>query len=548
MSRSCINSPDQFCYVCGKFTTERQKKSITPYIEECYFKYFKIKVANLDKSWVPHVCCTTCYKNLTDWSHKKIVTLPFTKPVIWREQKDHITDCYFCLTDLKGQNRKKKHTLKYPDVSSVDKPVYHCEDLPAHSLLDSETSSDSPEASPSDPEFCEPSTSNAPVLVSQERLDDLSRDLNLSKEKAELLGSRLKQWNLLEPGVVICKYRKRHSFFVDCFSKEEGLVFCNDVNGLFVKLGHEHVTSEWRLFIDSSKTSLKAVLLHNGNKLPSIPVAYSVNLKETYEVMRLVLDKINYKDFQWAICADLKVVALILGLQTGYTKFCCFLCEWDSRDRSKHYIREHWPERTAYIPGQKNVKSVPLVDPKKIILPPLHIKLGLIKNLVKAMDKNGPGFQYLKKKFPSLSDAKIKEGIFVGPDVRKLMKDPEFVAALNDVEKEAWLSFVEVTKNFLGNYKSPQYVNIVKSMLQAYQKMGCKMSLKIHFLQSHLDFFPQNMGAVSDEHGERFHQDIASFEKRYQGKWEPSLLADYCWSIIRETPESSYTRKARRSK
>lgn len=144
------------------------------------------------------------------------------------------------------------------------------------------------------------------------------------------------------------------------------------------------------------------------------------------------------------------------------------------------------------------------------------------------MDKNGPGFQYLKNKFPSLSDAKIKEGIFVGPDVRKLMKDPEFLAVLNDVEKEAWLSFVEVTKNFLGNHKSPQYVNIVKTMLKAYQKMGCKMSLKIHFLQSHFNFFPQNMRAVSDEHGERFHQDIASFEKRYQGKWEPSLLADYC--------------------
>ena len=45
------------------------------------------------------------------------------------------------------------------------------------------------------------------------------------------------------------------------------------------------------------------------------------------------------------------------------------------------------------------------------------------------------------------------------------------------------------------------------------------MSLKIHFLHSHLDFFPEDCGAVSDEHGERFHQDISSMEKRYQGKW-----------------------------
>ena len=35
---------------------------------------------------------------------------------------------------------------------------------------------------------------------------------------------------------------------------------------------------------------------------------------------------------------------------------------------------------------------------------------------------------------------------------------------------------------------------------------------------SHLDFFPPNLGAVSDEQGERFHQDIAIMEKRYQRK------------------------------
>ena len=43
--------------------------------------------------------------------------------------------------------------------------------------------------------------------------------------------------------------------------------------------------------------------------------------------------------------------------------------------------------------------------------------------------------------------------------------------------------------------------------------MGCNMSLKIHFLRSHLDFFPPNLSAVSDERGERFHQDISTTEK-----------------------------------
>jgi len=48
------------------------------------------------------------------------------------------------------------------------------------------------------------------------------------------------------------------------------------------------------------------------------------------------------------------------------------------------------------------------------------------------------------------------------------------------------------------------------------------MSLQIDFLSSHLDFFPENCGSVSDEHGERFHQDIAGMEDRYKGKWSPS--------------------------
>ncbi|UYV69538.1 hypothetical protein LAZ67_6003924 [Cordylochernes scorpioides] len=57
------------------------------------------------------------------------------------------------------------------------------------------------------------------------------------------------------------------------------------------------------------------------------------------------------------------------------------------------------------------------------------------------------------------------------------------------------------------------------------------MSLKIYFLDSHLDFFPDNLSAVSDERGERFHQDISSMEMWYQGKWSPIMLANYCWTL-----------------
>jgi len=51
------------------------------------------------------------------------------------------------------------------------------------------------------------------------------------------------------------------------------------------------------------------------------------------------------------------------------------------------------------------------------------------------------------------------------------------------------------------------------------------------------------MGAVSDEHGERFHQDTSQVENPYSGKWSPNMLADYCWSLIRETPPGECKRQ-----
>jgi hypothetical protein len=60
-----------------------------------------------------------------------------------------------------------------------------------------------------------------------------------------------------------------------------------------------------------------------------------------------------------------------------------------------------------------------------------------MNNFVKAMDKNGARFMYLKQKFPRLSDAKIKEGIFVGPQIKELIKDEQFEEQLNEVGKAA---------------------------------------------------------------------------------------------------------------
>jgi len=115
-------------------------------------------------------------------------------------------------------------------------------------------------------------------------------------------------------------------------------------------------------------------------------------------------------------------------------------------------------------------------------------------------------------------------------------------------EKKAWDAFRLVSNNFLGNIRAENYKELIEDMLTLYHKLGCNMSLKIHMLHSHLDFFPKNCGMVSDEHGERFHQEIATMEKGYLGKRSTSMLADYCWTLIRNAPEQLHKRQAKRSR
>jgi len=111
------------------------------------------------------------------------------------------------------------------------------------------------------------------------------------------------------------------------------------------------------------------------------------------------------------------------------------------------------------------------------------------------------------------------------------MMDDSFADTMTEIEEEAWLAFKEVVKKFLGNIKDPLYKEIVRNMLDKFKLLGCKMSLKLHFLASHLDYFPPNLGAVREEQGERLHQDMKDVERRYQGRWDENMMADYCWSI-----------------
>lgn len=115
---------------------------------------------------------------------------------------------------------------------------------------------------------------------------------------------------------------------------------------------------------------------------------------------------------------------------------------------------------------------------------------------------------------------------------------------MTELELKAWTAFVSVMQNFLGNKKSENYIELVEDLLLQLKNMGCNMSIKLHFLHSHLDRFPENLGDMSEEQGERMHQDLRVMEERYQGFWDTNMMSDYCWSLIRHFPKSTHQRRA----
>ncbi|KAI6647174.1 hypothetical protein LOD99_8827 [Oopsacas minuta] len=445
--------------------TSKQTTAITGFVKKAYLEYFGMRLGDQDKTWAPHTVCRSCVENLRQWTKGIRKSLSFGIPMIWREPQNHISDCYFCMANISGFNAKTKSLIKYPNLHSAIRLVPHSIDVPVPKFtnLDVISEIDDCETRDSlireDEDFipCVLSRSNSPQLFNQSELNDLVRDLDLPKESAELLGSRLKEKNLLLPETKLYSYRNREIEFLKYFIMEDGFVFCHDVSPLVNALG----------------------------------------------------------------------------------------CP---RAKSEHYSRQSWPARTNLNVGDKNIIHEHLVDPLKILLPPLHIKLGLMKQFVRALDKEGNCFKYITEKFYYISDEKRKAGIFDGPQIRQLVRDDNFSNSMICKEKCAWNAFVDVMKNFLGNTKSPNYKILVNELIDSYKNLGCNMSVKVHFLHSHIDYFLENLGAVSEEQGERFHQDIETMEARYQGRWDIHLMADYCWCLKRDCTDVIHARMSKKRK
>ena len=171
-----------------------------------------------------------------------------------------------------------------------------------------------------------------------------------------------------------------------------------------------------------------------------------------------------------------------------------------------------------------------------------------MKQFVKALNKDGDCFKYICTKFPGSTIEKLITGIFDGPQIRTLINNRDFPNPTNKKESCVWSAFVEPVKKFLGNRKAVKYKGIVAKLLSSLQDMGANMNIKLHFLSSHLDRFPKNLGHLSDEQGKQFHHDVSEMEVRYQGRCNAAMLADYCWLIKRDDAFAIHSQRSLKCK
>ncbi|GBN57739.1 hypothetical protein AVEN_255025-1 [Araneus ventricosus] len=128
--RGCVFSPDNFCFICGEYTVKRQQRNISCFVKKVYFAYFKLKLGDQDKSWAPHKVCRRSEEDLRLRFKGKRNSFRVGIPMMWHEQQNHTTDCYFCSVDIRGFNTKNKKNIFYPNLISAIRPVPHTSDIP----------------------------------------------------------------------------------------------------------------------------------------------------------------------------------------------------------------------------------------------------------------------------------------------------------------------------------------------------------------------------------------------------------------------------------
>lgn len=151
--------------------------------------------------------------------------------------------------------------------------------------------------------------------------------------------------------------------------------------------------------------------------------------------------------------------------------FPCYNCLWDSRDTTMNDIGVNV---LSSLQGRrkKDIKWEPLVDNRNVLMSPLHIKLGLMKQFLVALEKEYAAFKRLhsiQHLFPKLSEAKFKTDVFFEYEIKICIKCKEFPKLLTAKENEVWINLVKVVKGYLGNHKAENYVEQFKTVQKVEQ-------------------------------------------------------------------------------
>ena len=128
----------------------------------------------------------------------------------------------------------------------------------------------------------------------------------------------------------------------------------------------------------------------------------------------------------------------LLGQQSSNMKYPCFICLWDTRARNNPWVKKGWPPRDFMRVGKPNVINKPLFAKKKMIIPPMHIKFGLIKQLMNALPITGDCFNYVYlQSIFCFNYGKAESRHFRSPLNSKTSKRSTFVQSMTDAEAAA---------------------------------------------------------------------------------------------------------------
>lgn len=421
---------NEFCYVCGVIVPKKGEKERKNYFSEIFIKAYKSYFLEPDSSgldYTPDTVCKRCYNVLLSWyKNTEKRSFSFVKPMMWiRDPNGHDpARCYACVNFTPRLSHSRAQSKIYEGTFTAIRPVPRPPGVapPAPPSPDRQTESTDYTNLPdlNDYDYEPSNADDGPWPLTQKEMDYLVAKLNLSQRNAQMLTAFLKRRKLTEQTVNSTSYRKRQAEFQTFYSVDDDncFTYCHDIPALTNKLGMEYNAHDWRLFIDGSTTSLKAVLLHITNQKPSIPIGFGIYKKETYATLKDIMEKIKYEEHKWKICCDLKVINILQGIieKGGFPKyfcFICFLCNWDSRYKViNQYDCIHWEPRTDENRAGLREHNEPLIkDVTEILLPPLHTKLGICGKLIEVVVKDVDGaFDCLKDIFPRLSDDKITKG------------------------------------------------------------------------------------------------------------------------------------------